>query len=58
MTALLPVMSTIFSSRTFIMGTAPDKANKMFPNGVVYEGVSDEPTWFRGESGANDVSYG
>jgi indoleamine 2,3-dioxygenase len=26
----------------------------MFPNGVVYEGVSEEPTFFRGESGAND----
>lgn len=26
----------------------------MFPNGVVYEGVSDEPVHFRGESGAND----
>ena len=26
----------------------------MFPNGVVYEGVSDEPTFYRGESGAND----
>lgn len=26
----------------------------MFPNGVVYEGVSEEPTFYRGESGAND----
>lgn len=26
----------------------------MFPNGVIYEGVSDEPFSFRGESGAND----
>jgi indoleamine 2,3-dioxygenase len=26
----------------------------MFPNGVVYEGVSEEPLSFRGESGAND----
>lgn len=26
----------------------------MFPHGVVYEGVSDEPLSFRGESGAND----
>lgn len=26
----------------------------MFPNGVIYEGVSDEPMSFRGESGAND----
>ena len=37
--------------RTFIMGT---KNQPMFPNGVVYEGVSTEPTFFRGESGAND----
>jgi len=26
----------------------------MFPNGVIYEGVSDQPMSFRGESGAND----
>ena len=26
----------------------------MFPNGVVYEGLSAEPLSFRGESGAND----
>jgi len=26
----------------------------MFPKGVVYEGVSSEPTFYRGESGAND----
>jgi len=25
----------------------------MFPNGVVYEGISEEPLSFRGESGAN-----
>jgi indoleamine 2,3-dioxygenase len=37
--------------RTFIMGT---KNQPMFPNGVVYEGVSDEPQFFRGETGAND----
>ncbi|KXS16821.1 putative surface protein with EGF domain [Gonapodya prolifera JEL478] len=37
--------------RTFIMGT---KNQPMFPNGVLYEGVSDQPTFFRGESGAND----
>ncbi|KAJ3226063.1 60 kDa SS-A/Ro ribonucleoprotein [Clydaea vesicula] len=37
--------------RTFIMGT---KNQPMFPNGVIYEGVSKEPTFFRGESGAND----
>ena len=38
--------------RTFIYGTAPKKDNPMFPDGVVYEGVSDEPQWYRGESGA------
>lgn len=37
--------------RTFIMGT---KNQPMFPKGVVYEGVSDEPFFLRGESGAND----
>lgn len=26
----------------------------MFPNGVIYEGVSEDPLSFRGESGAND----
>jgi indoleamine 2,3-dioxygenase len=26
----------------------------MFPNGVIYEGVSEEPLSHRGESGAND----
>ncbi|KAL3893904.1 MAG: hypothetical protein SGCHY_005574 [Lobulomycetales sp.] len=39
------------SFRTFIMGT---KNQPMFPNGVLYEGVSETPTFFRGESGAND----
>ncbi|KAG0352974.1 hypothetical protein BC939DRAFT_278186 [Gamsiella multidivaricata] len=37
--------------RTFIMGT---KNQPMFPKGVIYEGVSDEPMFHRGESGAND----
>ena len=37
--------------RTFIMGI---KNQPMFPNGVIYEGVSDEPAFYRGESGAND----
>ncbi|EGF81897.1 hypothetical protein BATDEDRAFT_10068 [Batrachochytrium dendrobatidis JAM81] len=37
--------------RTFIMGT---KNQPMFPKGVVYEGVSPEPTFYRGETGAND----
>lgn len=26
----------------------------MFPDGVIYEGVSDQPVVHRGESGAND----
>ena len=26
----------------------------MFPDGVLYEGVSNEPQFYRGESGAND----
>jgi indoleamine 2,3-dioxygenase len=39
------------SFRTFIFGIANQS---MFPNGVVYEGVSEEPLSFRGESGAND----
>ncbi|KAI7897568.1 uncharacterized protein BX663DRAFT_527847 [Cokeromyces recurvatus] len=37
--------------RTFIMGT---KNQPMFPDGVIYEGVSDNPIVHRGESGAND----
>eukprot|EP01006_Ploeotia_vitrea_P025865 TRINITY_DN58803_c0_g1_i1.p1 TRINITY_DN58803_c0_g1~~TRINITY_DN58803_c0_g1_i1.p1 ORF type:complete len:474 (-),score=-1.82 TRINITY_DN58803_c0_g1_i1:10-1431(-) len=37
--------------RTFIMGT---KNQPMFPDGVLYEGVSEERTQYRGESGAND----
>jgi indoleamine 2,3-dioxygenase len=37
--------------RTFIMGT---KNQPMFPKGVIYEGVSKTPQYFRGESGAND----
>jgi len=39
------------SFRTFIFGIT---SQSMFPNGVIYEGVSDEPMSFRGESGAND----
>ncbi|PNS15007.1 Indoleamine 2,3-dioxygenase 1 [Sphaceloma murrayae] len=39
------------SFRTFIFGITKQS---MFPNGVVYEGVSEEPLSFRGESGAND----
>lgn len=39
------------SFRTFIFGITNQT---MFPHGVVYEGVSDEPMSFRGESGAND----
>ena len=37
--------------RTFIFGIT---SQSMFPNGVIYEGVSDTPLSFRGESGAND----
>ncbi|KAK5658554.1 hypothetical protein OQA88_1947 [Cercophora sp. LCS_1] len=39
------------SFRTFIFGIT---SQSMFPHGVVYEGVSDQPVSFRGESGAND----
>ncbi|KAJ6601219.1 indoleamine 2,3-dioxygenase gamma type [Mycena vulgaris] len=39
------------SFRTFIFGIT---SQSMFPDGVVYEGVSDKPLSFRGESGAND----
>ena len=39
------------SFRTFIFGIT---SQSMFPHGVVYQGVSDEPLSFRGESGAND----
>ena len=37
--------------RTFIFGIANQT---MFPKGVIYEGVSTNPQYFRGESGAND----
>lgn len=40
--------------RSFIFGTGPKKMNAMFPSGVRYESVSEEPQYFRGESGAND----
>ncbi|KAL9936371.1 hypothetical protein V8E36_004439 [Tilletia maclaganii] len=40
--------------RSFIYGSGPKKMNAMFPEGVLYEGVSDEPMVFPGESGAND----
>ncbi|PVI00887.1 hypothetical protein DM02DRAFT_718146 [Periconia macrospinosa] len=39
------------SFRTFIFGIT---SQSMFPNGVIYDGVSEEPMSFRGESGAND----
>lgn len=39
------------SFRTFIFGIT---SQSMFPDGVIYEGVSEEPLSFRGESGAND----
>jgi len=37
--------------RTFIMGI---KNHSMFPNGIVYRGVSEDPKFYRGETGAND----
>ncbi|KAK0523959.1 hypothetical protein OC842_005978 [Tilletia horrida] len=40
--------------RSFIFGSGPKKMSAMFPEGVVYEGVADEPMAFPGESGAND----
>lgn len=43
------------SFRTFIFGI---KSQSMFPNGVIYDGVSSEPMSFRGESGANDSMVG
>ena len=40
------------SFRTFIFGI---KNQSMFPDGVIYEGTTDEsPRFYRGESGAND----
>ena len=43
------------SFRTFIFGITKQS---MFPHGIVYEGVSEEPRSFRGESGANDSMVG
>lgn len=40
------------SFRTYIMGT---KSQPMFPDGVIYTGVSEERRFYRGESGANDT---
>lgn len=37
--------------RTFIMGS---KNQPMYPNGILYKGVSDERRTYRGETGAND----
>lgn len=37
--------------RTFIMGS---KNQPMFPKGILYEGVSTERKFYRGETGAND----
>ncbi|KAJ7157190.1 hypothetical protein C8R46DRAFT_1293681 [Mycena filopes] len=60
MTTVNSVMDTMWdksrandytSFRTFIFGIT---SQPMFPNGVVYEGVSEKPMSFRGESGAND----
>lgn len=38
--------------RTFIMGVHGN--DDIFPNGVLYKGVSDTPMRFRGETGAQD----
>lgn len=46
--------SDYLAFRTFIFGTAPKQGNPMFPRGVRYEGVREEPYALRGESGAND----
>ena len=37
--------------RTFIMGS---KNQPMYPNGILYKGVSEERRFYRGETGAND----
>ena len=46
-------MESYNSFRTFMMGC---KGTMMFPNGVIYEGVSDEPKQFRGASAAMDAT--
>jgi indoleamine 2,3-dioxygenase len=60
MTKINKVMETMWDKskpndydmfRTFIFGI---QKQTMFPHGVIYEGVSEEPLEFRGESGAND----
>ena len=38
--------------RVFIMGIKGN--NDIFPNGLIYEGVWDEPQFFRGQTGAQD----
>eukprot|EP00039_Didymoeca_costata_P017883 m.331236 g.331236 ORF g.331236 m.331236 type:complete len:516 (-) comp16680_c0_seq1:160-1707(-) len=38
--------------RTFIMGQIGNE--NIFPNGVIFDGVSDKPLAFRGETGAQD----
>jgi len=38
--------------RTYIMGITGN--DDIFPNGVLYKGVSDKPFYFRGETGAQD----
>lgn len=40
------------SFRTFIMGITGNTS--IFPRGVIYEGVSKEPKFYRGETGAQD----
>jgi indoleamine 2,3-dioxygenase len=39
--------------RTFMSGC---KNNTIFPNGVIFEGVSDEPQFIRGPSAAQDLT--
>jgi indoleamine 2,3-dioxygenase len=60
MTKINKVMETMWGKskpndydmfRTFIFGI---QKQTMFPHGVIYEGVSETPLEFRGESGAND----
>lgn len=52
---LLPIRYIVTDNKNenlrFIFGIT---SQSMFPNGVVYEGVSETPLSFRGESGAND----
>ena len=46
-------MEDFNSFRMFLMGV---RNNPALPNGVLFEGVSDERFFFRGSSGANDLT--